>query len=113
MVRQRISDIWGGNPRLGGQSSVRWVVAVLLALPLSCIGFAIADNPHTPAVARLLIAPGYVAAFHLPIYGGGFLNDVGRFGMSALAMNVCYYTAVMLGLMRVWRERKRKTRPNE
>lgn len=96
----RISDIWGGTSRPWRVSPI---LAVLLALPLSAIGFAAADNPNTPGAARLLIAPGYVAAFHLPIYGGRFLGDLGRFVMSALAINACYYTVLLFGLMKIWR----------
>lgn len=84
MARERISDIWGGTSSPWADvirsPLVRRKLAVLVAVPLSAVGFAIADNPSTPAAARLLVAPGYVAAFHLPIYAynAGFLVNIGR-----------------------------------
>jgi len=113
MARERISDIWGGTSSPWADvirsPLVRRKLAVLVAVPLSAVGFAIADNPSTPAAARLLVAPGYVAAFHLPIYAynAGFLVNIGRFGMAALAINVCYYTSLLLGLMRFWSAARR------
>jgi hypothetical protein len=40
----------------------------------------------------------------------GFLGNLGRFGMAALAINVCYYTSLLLGLMRLWSAAKRNKR---
>ena len=116
MARERISDIWGGTPTpwldLIRLPLVRRILALLAAVPLSAIGFVIADNPSTPGAARLLVAPGYVTAFHLPIYAydAGFLGILGRFGMTAVAINVCYYTFLLLGLMNLWSAAKRRKR---
>ncbi len=114
MARERISDIWGGTSKpVIGHVLGRWVVAALLAVPLGAVAFAIADNPNTPAFARLLVAPGFVAALYLPVYGGHFLTDLGRFGVSALAMNACYYTIVRVALMRGWRALRRNKGTSE
>lgn len=116
MARERISDVWSGTSSPWADMirlpPVRRILAVLAAVPLSAIGFATADNPNTPAATRLLVAPGYVAAFHLPIYAynAGFLGNIGRFGTAALAINVCYYTFLLLGLMRFWSAAKRNKR---
>lgn len=116
MARERISDIWGGTSSpwedMIRLPLVRRILAVLVAVPLSAIGFAIADNPSTPGATRLLVAPGYVVAFHLPIYAynPGFLGNIGRLATAALAINVCYYTSLLLGLMRFWSAAKRNKR---
>ncbi len=106
MARERISHTWGGTSSPWADMIrlplVRRILAVLVAVPLSAIGFAVADNPSTPGAIRLLVAPGYVAAFHLPIYSynAGLLGNIGRFGTAALAINICYYTSLLFGLMR-------------
>jgi hypothetical protein len=114
MTQERIWDIWGAKPKpwteLARSRLVRLIAAFLIALPLSAIGFSIADNPSTPLAARLLIAPGYVAASHLPLFNGHFLDDIARFGMTATAIDTCYYTVLIVAFSQVWRVVNAKVR---
>jgi hypothetical protein len=76
----------------------RAIGSLLLALPIVYCTMAMADGEHLPKSMVYVLSPGFVIGLRAMKQGGDFLDALGRFGRTAIPLNMIYWSSILFGV---------------